>query len=73
MPSVQTVFAYEIIFKRSVRDLFAGIYEEVRRDIRARAKRLLKKVPEAEAARTSRKLELLRFIVDQKVTSADQS
>jgi hypothetical protein len=64
-PSVPTTFAYEIIFNEPIRDLFAGYYESVRRDIRGRAARLLKTLGTTPPDhRTSRKLNLLRGIVE---------
>lgn len=63
-PSVTSVFAYEIIFKTPVRNLFAGAYDIVRRDVRARAGRLIKVLePDARNPRTLRKLQLLRTVV----------
>jgi transcriptional regulator with XRE-family HTH domain len=73
-PSVLTVFAYEVVFGRPAREIFAGAYEEVRLAVRSRARqlanRLIKGAPNPQAARTLRKIELLRSIVDQKPPSA---
>ena len=64
-PAVITVFAYEIIFNRPVRDLFAGTYATVCRDVRARAARLVKTlVTDSPNPRVARKIELLRTIVE---------
>jgi transcriptional regulator with XRE-family HTH domain len=43
-PNVETVFAYEIIFCRPVRELFAGTYDGVMAKVRQRAIRLMAKV-----------------------------
>ena len=66
-PSVATTFAYEIIFNTPVGELFAGAYDSVRCDVRARALRLIKSLePYARNPRTARKLLLLRIIVESK-------
>jgi transcriptional regulator with XRE-family HTH domain len=70
-PSVITVFAYEIIFNKPARDLFAGTYDAVRRDVHERAGRLIKTLePQAKNPRTARKLQLLRTIVESKPNAA---
>jgi len=37
-PSLETALAYEAIFKRSVSELFGGLYQKVERDVSERAK-----------------------------------
>jgi hypothetical protein len=73
MPSVRTVFAYELIFDRPASELFAGIYDETRLALRPRAKLLLERLiavaPDKRKSRAIRKLELLRAIVDSKPSS----
>ena len=71
-PSVITVFAYEIIFNTPVRELFAGSYESVLRDVRARAARLLKALEPTGNSRTARKLDILRKIVESKNANDSQ-
>jgi transcriptional regulator with XRE-family HTH domain len=39
-PSLETALAYEVIYGRPVRELFAGVYEQVERNVAARAKLL---------------------------------
>lgn len=39
-PSLETAFAYEAIFRRSVRELFGGVYQEIERKVAARASAL---------------------------------
>ena len=64
-PALIAVFAYEIIFNTPVRELFAGTYDSVRRDVRERAAHLLKAIgPDAGNPRTVRKLDALRRIVE---------
>ena len=39
-PSLETALAYEVIFKRSVSELFGGLYQKVEGQVSARAKTL---------------------------------
>ncbi len=39
-PSLETALAYEAIFKRSVSELFGGLYQKMERDVVVRAKTL---------------------------------
>jgi len=64
MPSVATVFAYEILFRTAACDLFAGAYEDVRRTIVGRAKILMETLTEADQHESACKLEFLRAIVE---------
>lgn len=38
VPNLETALAYEVIFKRSVSELFGGLYQQAERDVAARAK-----------------------------------
>jgi transcriptional regulator with XRE-family HTH domain len=40
-PSLQTALAYEVIYGKPVRELFAGLYEQIDRDIAERARILM--------------------------------
>lgn len=64
LPNLQTVIAYQIIFRTSTQELFEGIYEDVERAtlkrVRAAVKKLSKK---ALDLRTIRKLEILRSLL----------
>ena len=40
-PSLATALAYEAIFKRSVSELFPGLYQKIEREVAERAKLLL--------------------------------
>lgn len=40
IPSVETVFAYEIIFQRPASELFAGLYQKIELEVAARAEAL---------------------------------
>jgi transcriptional regulator with XRE-family HTH domain len=76
-PAVTAIFAYEIVFSQPVSKLFAGAYEEVRHQVRSRAKRLMKELTsraqESPSLRVARKLELLRAIVDTKPRSSQRT
>jgi transcriptional regulator with XRE-family HTH domain len=62
-PTPETIFAYEIIFRVPVRELFAGIYQNVEGDVLRRAQLLVRKAPAVNPDRiTSRKLQALRAI-----------
>jgi hypothetical protein len=73
LPGVLTVFAFEIMFNQPASELFAGEYQAIRLKVQGRARRmvkLLKARPDAQTAKTVRKLELLRYIVESKPTPA---
>ena len=36
-PSLATALAYEVIYQRPVRELFAGVYDQIEREVAARA------------------------------------
>jgi transcriptional regulator with XRE-family HTH domain len=40
-PGLRDVLAYEVLYQRPVRELFPGVYEEIEREVTARAKILL--------------------------------
>jgi transcriptional regulator with XRE-family HTH domain len=40
-PSLQDALAYEVIYGRPVSELFAGLHQQARRDVKARARYLL--------------------------------
>jgi transcriptional regulator with XRE-family HTH domain len=42
-PSLETALAYEAIFKRTVSELFPGLYQKVEREVSVRAKALAAK------------------------------
>ena len=69
-PSLKTVLAYEVVFGKPARELFAGAYEEVRLSVQSRAKELARQLAKEssgpQSVRLARKLEALRGIVDAK-------
>jgi len=73
MPSVDTVFAFEIVFNQPASELFAGRYHAVRLAIQERARRMAEQLtarPNAQSSKAFRKLALLRSIVEPKPDSA---
>jgi transcriptional regulator with XRE-family HTH domain len=59
-PSLETALACEAIFKRSVSELFPGLYQKVEREVAARAKALAGKTDGRKPTRqTARKREAL--------------
>ena len=59
-PSLETALAYEAIFKRSVSELFPGLYQKVEREVAVRAKTLAERTDRRKSNRqTARKREAL--------------
>jgi hypothetical protein len=44
-PTLRAAIAYEVIFRATLRELFAGTYEKVERDVMKRATKLLHRLP----------------------------
>ena len=62
-PSLETLFAYEVVFGAPVRELFAGAYQKVEKRISNRAQLLTRKLNRATPDRmATRKLEILQAI-----------
>jgi transcriptional regulator with XRE-family HTH domain len=63
-PSLETVFAYEVILHTALRDLFAGLYRDVEKRTRKRVGILIRKLEAAQHPdpRVRRKIALLRSI-----------
>src|ERR1035437_8893300 len=60
MPSLETALACEAIFKRSVSELFPGLYQKVEQKVAARAKTLVERTRRDKCnQRTARKHEAL--------------
>jgi hypothetical protein len=72
LPSVNTIWAYEIVFNQPAADLFAGDYRAIRVAVQLHAKVLIEQLasqaPRSSSSRTERKLALLRSIVESKPT-----
>ena len=63
-PDLTTALAYEAIFGTPVSDLFAGLHQQIDREVIARAKVLARNLQNTPADRlTARKLEMLRLII----------
>jgi len=56
-PSLETALAYEVIFKRSVSELFDGLYQRIEAEVTARAKILAKRKFGKQNQLTKRKIE----------------
>ncbi len=62
-PSLETVFAYEVILRAPAMELFAGLYQKVERAALARAQLLAQRLATAKAGRaTPRKLAALKAL-----------
>ena len=62
-PSLQTALAYEAIFKTPVRELFAGLFQKLEREVAAQAKALARKKNRLKVTRhITRKLQALEGI-----------
>jgi DNA-binding XRE family transcriptional regulator len=67
VPSLQTALAYEAIYQRPIRDLFAGIYEGVEQEIVARAEMLAEQnIPQKTALRADRRSQVLKELATRK-------
>ena len=58
-PSLETALAYEAIFRRSVSELFPGLYQKVERDVAERATILAERKDRNANRQTGRKREAL--------------
>jgi transcriptional regulator with XRE-family HTH domain len=55
-PSLETALAYEAIFKRSVSELFPGLYQKAEKEVAVRAKALVERAARGKSnQRTARK------------------
>lgn len=57
-PTLETALACEVIFKKPVRELFAGLYQKTERKVAARAASLLRRQGDREAKPQARLKEL---------------
>ena len=74
VPLLETILAYEAIFRVPVRELFGGVFEKVNKDVVRRAKLLTRTLQEGEADRiTIRKLEMLSAIIVEHQNDTDSS
>jgi transcriptional regulator with XRE-family HTH domain len=63
-PSLETVVAYEVILHTALRDLFAGVYRDVEKRTRKRARILIRNLEAARHTdpRVRRKIAILRAL-----------
>jgi len=62
-PSMETLFAYEVVFGAPARELFAGGYQKVERTTQKRAQLLTRKLNRATPDKmATRKLQILKAI-----------
>ena len=65
-PSLATALAYEAIFKRSVSELFSGLYQQVEQEVAERARLLLEKQAAGKGRqRTARRRDALAELANQ--------
>jgi hypothetical protein len=48
-PLLRTALAYEVIYQKPIRELFAGLYADIEKDVSDRANLLLENTPEANS------------------------
>ena len=59
VPNLETALALEAIYKRTVSELFSGLYQEIEKDVAERAKLLMEKSDSRTAGQSDRKREAL--------------
>jgi len=65
VPSLTTIFAYEALFQKPARELFAGIYDRVERAALRKVRLLVNRLKKRrENPALARKIENLRALVD---------
>ena len=59
IPTLETALAYEVIMKRSMSELFGGMYRDTEEKVADRARILLERTPHLSGERANRKREAL--------------
>ena len=73
-PSLESLFAYELVFGVPARELFAGAYQKVERRMLNRAQLLTRKLSRATPTpMATRKLEILQAITSGSGTGPDKT
>jgi transcriptional regulator with XRE-family HTH domain len=73
-PSLETLFAYEVMFGAPARELFASAYQKVEKRVSNRAQLLARKLNRATPDRmATRKLEILQAITSGSGTGPDKN
>jgi len=68
-PGLRTALAFEVMFQKSISELFPGLFEEIQKDVRARAKKLKEKSSKSRINPVvTRKLQTLAAIALEKPT-----
>lgn len=63
LPPLKTALMYEAVFGVPVAELFAGVYQQVEKEVSKRARALMYKLEKANSNRkTTRKADLLRAV-----------
>ena len=72
-PSLETLFAYEVVFGAPARELFAGAYQKVEKKMSKRAQLLARKISRATPnSMATRKLQILKAITSGSGTGPDK-
>ena len=61
-PDLQAALAYEVIFGRSISELFPGLFEQAQREVKARAKQLEQKKFNGSSRLAARRRQVLAGI-----------
>jgi len=73
-PSLESLFAYELVFAAPARELFAGVYQKVEKKIMNRAQLLARKLNRATSSpMATRKLQILKAITSGSGTGPDKN
>jgi transcriptional regulator with XRE-family HTH domain len=66
-PGFRSALACEVVFQKPIRELFAGLYEQIEREVAVRAKELVLKTGSTKSGKhTARKRETLERIAASK-------
>jgi transcriptional regulator with XRE-family HTH domain len=68
-PDLQTLLAYEMLFRAPVRNLFSGTHEKVEGKLRRRIRLLIRKLSEVKPGRRiERKIEILNSYLSERIS-----
>jgi transcriptional regulator with XRE-family HTH domain len=72
-PSLETALAYEAIFQKPIRELFAGLYEKIEQQVGTRAKALAGRMDYSKSNQaTARKLRIFVDLADRHSKKANR-
>ena len=72
-PSLSTALAFEAMYQKPVRELFAGLYQRIERNVSARAKTLIYQTDRGKPGRrTARKRQALASIISSETNIPNQ-